>query len=163
MFDKRKLESMNSADNLSLDELKRSTISVTGDPTIIASGIFAVQDDYKKLFRAGFWSSSILGAVYLVEAQNKQRMKLAQTLGYDSYRLVLAASAEHIYVLSLDLNKLHHTIKKDSVTVTVKKFGMSRHIVIEDQQTKKSFKFMGGTSPLSSVAAGDKAVIAAIS
>jgi hypothetical protein len=49
------------------------------------------------------------------------------------------------------------------VTVTVKKFGMSRHLVIENQQTKESFKFMGGTSPLSSVAAGDKAVLEAIS
>jgi hypothetical protein len=154
---------MNSADNLSLDELKKSAISITGDSTIVASGIFAVQDDYKKLFRGSFWSRSFLGAIYLVEAQNKQRMKLAQQLGYDSYRLVLAASAENIYVISLDLNKLYHSIERDSVRVTVKKFGMSRHILIENQQTKETFKFMGGTSPLSSVAPGDKAVIEAIS
>jgi len=157
------LEAMNSADDLSLDELKISTISLTGDPAIVASGIFAVQDEYKKLFRAGFWSSSFLGAVYTVEAQNRQRMKIAQKLGYDSYRLVLAASAENIYVISLDLKKLHHTIKRESIKVTVKKFGVSRHILIENLQTKETFKFMGGTSPLSSVATGDKAVIEAIS
>jgi len=36
---------MNSSDDLSLDELKLSAISLTGDPTIVASGIFAVQDE----------------------------------------------------------------------------------------------------------------------
>lgn len=90
-------------------------------------------------------------------------MKIAQKLGYDNYRLVLAASAENIYVISLDLKKLHHTIKRESIKVTVKKFGVSRQILIENPQTKETFKFMGGTSPLSSVAAGDKAVIEAIS
>ena len=153
---------MNSADSLSLQELNNSAIALTGDSTIMAAVIFAVQDEYKKLFRSVL-SQSFWGPFVALYAQDRERMKIAKNLGYDNFRVVIAASADNIYVINLDLNKVHHAIKRDSVQISIKKFGVSRHIHLENQQTHESFRFMGGTSPLSSVAKGDIAVIQAIS
>ena len=153
---------MESADFLSLQELNNSVISLTGDPAIVAAGIFAVQDEYKKLFRS-ILSPSFWGPFVALYAQDRERMKIARSLGYDNFRLVIAASDENIYIINLGLTRVHHVIKRNSLQVSIKKFGVSRHIHLENQQTHEKFRFMGGTSPLSSVAKGDIAVIQAIS
>ena len=85
-----------------------------------------------------------------------------------SVQLLVAVTDEHIYVLnrttSTGVPPIARTFDRSTAQVTIKKFGMSRHITLEDPAGQvEPMELTGGTAFYAPTGKGDKIVLALLS
>ncbi len=85
-----------------------------------------------------------------------------------SVQLLVAVTDEHIYVLnrntSSGLPPVARTYDRSSAQVTIKKFGASRHVTIEDPSGRaEPIELTGGVAFFAPTGKGDKIVLALLS
>ena len=156
-------------------ELIASAQSLSDDSTIHAAGVFAFKDQYLKLVGwatvGGLAGSAVAGGLGdvagSVGGMHAQRNDAAEKAGFDGYRVLVAVGKTHIHLCDWETNsgpsKLYFSIERASVTVSVKKFGLSRRLYLKNVDSGETLALQGNVSPLSSVSNGDKTVFKALS
>jgi len=157
-----------------IEQLIASAKTLSGDESIGAAGIFAFKDKYLKLVGWGIVGGMTGGAfagvagdaVGSAGAMHAQRSHEAQKQGYDGYRVLVAVGDSHIHLFDWVTNqgasKLYYSIERKSVEVSIKKFGLSRHLYFKNSTSGETLALQGNVSPISSVSNGDKTVIKAL-
>ncbi|MEI7624956.1 MAG: hypothetical protein WCK06_02295 [Actinomycetota bacterium] len=157
-----------------IEQLISSAKKLSADTTVSAAGIFAFKDQYLKLVgwgtlggvAGGALAGALGDAVGSVEAMHAQRNNAAQERGFDGYRVLVAVGATEIHlfdwVTSEGASKLYYSIERASVEVSIKKFGLSRHLYLKNVTSAETLALQGNISPISSVSNGDKTVLRAL-
>jgi hypothetical protein len=158
------------------EELRAAAQLVVGpDERIRAAGIFALQDDHAALAAGG-----IAAAIATPEAAGPLAGGAATALGTEAARqaharaegvterMVIAVSDRAIHVLSMPpLGGRPHrellSFDRARTEVEVRRFGLSRHLELRDEDSGRRLGLTGSTAPFSPAARGDKAVLAELS
>ena len=80
--------------------------------------------------------------------------------------MLVAVTRTHIHVLDWITGsgptQLLRSFDRSDTAVEIKKFGLSRHIHLQNRVSGDALGLTGSTSPISAEAKGDKAVLAAL-
>lgn len=139
---------------------------ITGD-SILAAGVFALADNYKKIEVAGLASTLIPGNSPLEDGLKAggsieaARQEDAASKGVTA-RMLVAVSDEKIYLIGYSqmtgtLQDVLHDFDRETVQIKTKKFGLSRYLYLSEPGDDERLKLTGFTK-FSSAAEGDKAV-----
>lgn len=141
----------------------------TGE-TVVAAGIFGLQDDYKLIMAGGLAASIAMptdnplaaGVGGAAAAHVAREMNAAQQ-GV-SVRMLIAVSEEHIYVFSLTATgsvpqQQLMVFDRQTTQVHISKFGLSRRIMLITDDGQQHLGLTGTIAPFSSFAAADKSVL----
>ena len=159
---------------MTLEELRSATSAIEGsDNTVLAAGIFSLTTDFVKL--AGYMAAGdIVGgvagdvgsAVGAVGAGHVQRDRDAKAKGFDNRWIVVSVTAESIHLFDYQVGhgptRLYFSLPRASTRVEIKKRLLSRHLLLTDSASNRSVALQGSVSALSSVAKGDKEVLAVL-
>jgi hypothetical protein len=135
--------------------------------TLVAAGIFGLQDNYLALTADGAVGSAALGGGAV---ENVAGMHVARDLNAAAHgvtvRMLVAVTASHIHVLDWQTGsgptRLLRSFERAGTAVEVKKFGLSRRLQLHDRVSGDALALTGSASRLSAEAKGDKAVLAAL-
>jgi hypothetical protein len=146
--------------------------AIGSEETVRAAGVFGLQDDYRAITAGGLVTSiampdggnpalaGIEGAagVELGRQANAARQRV-------TVRMLVAVTDRTIHVFALPMaGDVPQTelmrFDRASTSVEIKKFGLSRRVKLTDRNDGRHLGLTGSTAPFSSVAKGDKAVLA---
>lgn len=142
---------------------------------VLAAGIFGLKDDYlaNGLATAGgavaadtLLDNPIAGAVGGAATLHAARSSRASSKGL-TVQMLLVVTSETVLVLDWVLGSGPTTelmrFDRSRTEVSITKFGLSRHLTLDDPTTGRSLALTGSTAPFSSAAKGDKAVLSVLS
>jgi hypothetical protein len=148
----------------------KAALVLGGAETILAAGIFGMQDNYLALTAGGVVGGTVGGSGATGVIGNVAGMHVARDLNAQSHgvtlRMLLAVTPTQIHILDWQTGsgptQLLRSFERGSTTVDVKKFGLSRRVHLQDRISGDSLALTGSASALSAEAKGDKAVLAAL-
>ncbi len=148
----------------------KAALVLGGAETILAAGIFGMQDNYLALTAGGVVGGTVGGSGATGVIGNVAGMHVARDLNAQSHgvtlRMLLAVTPTQIHILDWQTGsgptRLLRSFERSSTTVEVKKFGLSRRLHLQDRISGDSLALTGSASALSAEAKGDKAVLAAL-
>ncbi len=154
--------------------MAKATAVLGPDEPLLAAGIFALQDGYLALAAGATIGSEVtslagggalLGGVGAAAGMHVARDARAASQGLTE-RMLVAVSAEHIHILDWVTGsgptRVLRTYVRASTDITMKRFGLSRHVTLHDRASDHSLKLSGTTARISAEAGGDKAVLAVL-
>jgi hypothetical protein len=148
----------------------KAALVLGGAETILAAGIFGMQDNYLALTAGGVVGGTVGGSGATGVIGNVAGMHVARDLNAQSHgvtlRMLLAVTPTQIHILDWQTGsgptRLLRSFERSSTTVEVKKFGLSRRLHLQDRISGDPLALTGSASALSAEAKGDKAVLAAL-
>ena len=156
------------------ETLRAKAVSVLGTTEpIVAVGIFGMQNNYLALTAGGVVGGSVGGVdggLVGGIAGNAVGMHAARELNAENHgvtlRMLVAITATELHILDWETGsgptRVLRSFDRASLTVEIKKFGLSRRLHLTDSRSGESLALTGSASVLSAEAKGDKAVLAAL-
>jgi hypothetical protein len=137
--------------------------------TIVATGIFGLRNNYMAL-TAGGVAGSMLAPGLAGVLGNAVGMRAAQNINAHgkgvTVRMLVVVTPTHIHILDWMTGsgprQVLRSFDRGNTTVEIKKFGLSRHLNLEDRLTGDSLALTGSTSGISPEGKGDKEVLAVL-
>jgi hypothetical protein len=150
------------------ETLRAKAADILGDgESLVAAGIFGLQDNYLAVTAGGVVGSTLLGGGLLGDAAGIHggRAVNASSQGV-TVRMLVAVSPTHIHVLDWltgsGPTRLLRSFDRGNTTVEIKKFGLSRRVHLQDRVSGEALSLTGSNSRISAEQKGDKAVLAAL-
>ncbi len=153
---------------------KAGAVLGDGDP-VLAAGIFALKDDYLRVGVGGaagagagdaIFGNPLATAVGGAAAMHATRSAVAASQGL-TVRMLVAVTPRRIrlldWITGSGPTKVLASFDRHATTVTVTKFGLSRHVELADAASGRSLALTGSTAPFVSESRGDKAVLRILS
>jgi hypothetical protein len=141
------------------------------EQAVIAAGIFGLKDDYLAVGLGAAAGGSIgdalldnplAGGVGAAAGMHATRAAIADSKGL-TIRMLVAVTPERIRVLDWQTGsgptKELLSFDRSSTDVKITKFGLSRHVELNDAASGRSLVLSGTTAPFSAESKGDKAVM----
>jgi len=153
------------------DVLKHAAETFLPEDTVLAAGIFGLQDNYVTVAAVGLAGAATADAVGLEGplasgVVGAASIHAARDINADSQglavRMLIAVTVSTIHVLDWDGSVVHKefmAFDRASTDVTVTKFGASRRVHLKSADGKQELDITGSTGFLSSEAAADKLVL----
>ena len=143
--------------------------------TVIAAGVFGLQDNYAALAVGGLASGAVADAlpggaatdaVTAAAGVHVTRQVMAEQQGV-TVRMLVAVSAESIHLFALGATgsePKHELMRFARATTTCEEstFGASRHLLLRESGSGQEIGLTGSAAFFSAYAAGDKAVLNAL-
>lgn len=155
--------------------IEKAQTALGSDHTVIAAGVFGLQDNYKAIFVGGLASSAVADALpggamtdgaTAAAGVHVTRQVMAETQGV-TVRMLVAVTDESIHLFALGATGFepkHELLAFNRATTTCeeKKFGASRKLKLTDSASGQEIGLVGSAAFFSPYTEGDKAVLAAV-
>jgi len=155
--------------------IEAAQTALGSDHTVLAAGVFGLQDDYKAITVGGLASAAVADALpggattdALTAAAgiHVTRQVMAENQGL-TVRMLVAVTRESIHLFALGATGFepkHQLLSFSRATTTCeeKKFGASRKLKLIDSASGNEVGLVGSAAFFSPYTEGDKAVLAAV-
>ncbi|MBM3668321.1 MAG: hypothetical protein FJW90_12805 [Actinobacteria bacterium] len=153
------------------EDLTAAAQDLIGPDEIRAAGVFGLQDDYVAVTAGGVAAGAAMpdslgpGGAGVAAAVGVEAGRQANAAAKGvTERMLVAVTDGAIHILAMTLvggipQRELMSFDRDRTQVEVKKFGLSRHLSLEDPNSGRSLALTGSTAPFSPEAKGDKAAI----
>ena len=155
--------------------IEKAQTALGSDHTVIAAGVFGLQDNYKAIFVGGLASSAVADALpgdamtdgaTAAAGVHVTRQVMAENQGV-TVRMLVAVTDESIHLFALGATGFepkHELLAFNRATTTCeeKKFGASRKLKLTDSASGQEIGLVGSAAFFSPYTEGDKAVLAAV-
>lgn len=156
--------------------IETAQTALGSDHTVVAAGVFGLQDNYKAIFAGGLASSAVADALpggaltdgaTAAAGIHVTRQVVAETQGV-TVRMLVAVTHESIHLFALGATGYepkHELLAFNRATTTCeeKKFGASRKLKLSDSESGHEIGLVGSAAFFSPYAEGDKAVLSELS
>ena len=154
------------------DLIAKAQQALGSNETVIASGVFGLQDNYAAILVGGLAADAVANdlpggaatdAVPAGAGVHVARQVNAERQGV-TVRMLVAVTQTHIHLLSLGAvgdDPGHEVFRFDRATTTCQEssFGASRHLTLTDSASGQEIGLTGSAAFFSAYAEGDKAVL----
>ncbi len=158
-----------------LELIETAQTALGSDHTVVAAGVFGLQDDYKAIMVGGLASAAVAEAlpggttteaVTAAAGVHVTRQVMAEKQGL-TVRMLVAVTKESIHLFALGATGFepkHELLSFDRATTTCeeKNFGASRKLKLTDSASGHEVGLVGSAAFFSPYTEGDKAVLAAV-
>ncbi len=157
--------------------IEKAQTALGSDHTVVAAGVFGLQDNYKAIFVGGLASSAVArrsprgrtptDAVTAAAGIHVTRQVMAENQGV-TVRMLVAVTHESIHLFALGATgsePKHELLAFNRATTTCeeKKFGASRKLKLTDSASGHEIGLVGSAAFFSPYTEGDKAVLSELS